>query len=329
MKVKFGTVRRLIVGTLLATSASAEQYDFEVGLAFDSTRFDGSQTIATTGGTVFNSTETDTDDLRLFGSWYFAGLSDDKGPRARAVLVDRASSLSLGYSRSDQTIATLLTIDDPLFPLPPIDSRFDADGDSLAVDLRYVDRDSGWIGKVGLLTSDITLSGSVDESVDATGWRLGVGKYVLETTTIGLDVSQVNADGGDVTVIAVSLEHLSDLGERWQYAIDIGYNRSDADGGIDLDAWRAAIALYPSRNFEFGQRRAIVVGCTDGKGQDQGVTRCQVIEGFGTGVKGPVQGIAVLGTIQDRGRVDAEHGEQGRIIRSRRIESIGCAADGQ
>ena len=265
MKVKFGTVRRLLVGTLLATSASAEQYDFEVGLAFDSTRFDGSQTIATTGGTVFNSTETDTDDLRLFGSWYFAGLSDDKGPRARAVLVDRASSLSLGYSRSDQTIATLLTIDDPLFPLPPIDSRFDADGDSISVDLRYVDRDSGWIGKVGLLTSDITLSGSVDESVDATGWRLGVGKYVLETTTIGLDVSQVNADGGDVTVIAVSLEHLSDLGERWQYAIDIGYNRSDADGGIDLDAWRAAIALYPSRNFEFG---VAVEGVSGSFGQD-------------------------------------------------------------
>jgi hypothetical protein len=99
MKRKFGTVRWLLAGMLFATSASAEQYDFEVGLDFDSTQFDGSQTIATTGGTVFNSNETDTDDL---------------------------------------------------------------------------------------LTSDITLSGFVDESVDATGWRLGVGKYVLETTTIGL-----------------------------------------------------------------------------------------------------------------------------------------------
>lgn len=252
MKLRIGTVRRLLVGMLLATSAAAEQYDFEVGLAFDSSRFDGSQTITTTGGTAFNSNETDTDDLRLFGSWYFAGLSDDKGPKARAVLVDRASSLSLGYSRSDQTIVTLLTIDDPSFPFPPIDSRFDSDGDSFAVDLRYVDRDSGWFGNVGLLTSDITLSGFVDESVDATGWRLGVGKYVLETTTIGLDVSKVNADGGDATVFAVSLEHLGDLGERWQYAIDIGYDRLDADGGIELDTWRAAIAVYPSRNFEFG-----------------------------------------------------------------------------
>ena len=128
-KLKFGTVRWWLVGMLFATSASAEQYNFEVGLDFDSTRFDGSQTITTTGGTVFNSNETDSDDLRLFGSWYFAGLSDDKGPRARAVLVDRASSLSLGYSRLDQTIVTFLSSDDPFFPFPPIDSRFDSDGD--------------------------------------------------------------------------------------------------------------------------------------------------------------------------------------------------------
>lgn len=47
-------------------------------------------------------------------------------------------------------------------------------------------------------------------------------------------------------------EHLGDLGERWQYAIDIGYNRADRDYGSDLDTWRAAIALYPTRDFEFG-----------------------------------------------------------------------------
>ena len=56
----------------------------------------------------------------------------------------------------------------------------------------------------------------------------------------------------ETTAVAVSLEHLGDLGERWQYAIDIEYNRVDADGGSELDTWRAAVALYPSRNFEFG-----------------------------------------------------------------------------
>jgi len=243
----------LLIGMLVVTSALAEEYNFEVELAFDSTRFDGSQTITTPGGTIFSSGKTDTDDLSVFGSWYFAGLSDDKGPRARAVFVDRASSVSVGYSRSDQTISTFLSSADPTFPFPPIDSVFESDGDSFAVDLRYVDRDSGWFGDAGLLTSNTTLGGLVNDSVDATGWSLGVGKYLFETMALGLDVGQVNVDGGgDATVVAASLAHLGKLGERWQYAIDLGYSRMDADGGLVLDTWGAAIALYPTQDFEFG-----------------------------------------------------------------------------
>jgi len=243
----------LLAGMLVATSGFAEEYDFEIGLAFDSTQFDGSQTTTTPGGTLFNSVKTDTDELSVFGRWYFAGLSDDKGPRARAVLVDRASSLNVAYSRTDQASSFFGTSDDPSFPIPPFNAEFDTDGDSFAVDFRYVDRDSGWFGNAGWLTSDITPFGFTDPSVDATGWNLGVGKYLFETTTLGLDVGEVNVTGrANVTVVAVSFEHLGDLGERWQYAIDIGYNRADRDFGSDLDTWRAAIALYPTRDFEFG-----------------------------------------------------------------------------
>ena len=242
----------MLVGMFVTMSASAEQYDFEVGLAFDSTSFDGRQTATTLGGTTFSSLNTDADELSLVGSWFFAGLSDDKGPRARAVLTDRASSLSVGYSRSDQTLETFLTSDDPSFPVPPFNARFDSEADSFALDLRYVDRESGWFGNAGLLTSAAS-GGPVSETFDASGWRLGVGKYVFENTTLALDFSQVDADGGsDATGIAVSLEHLGALGERWQYAVDIGYNRLDVDGGGEQDSWRAALALYPTRNFEFG-----------------------------------------------------------------------------
>lgn len=243
----------LLAGMLVATSALAEEYDFEVGLAFDSTRFDGSQTITTPGGTIFNSGETDTDNLSVFGSWYFAGLSDDKGPRARAAFVDRASAVSIGYSRSEQTRSALLSSDDPTFSFPPFDSVFDSDGDSFALDFRYVDRGSGWFGNAGLLRTDTTLSGFVDDSIDVTGWNLGGGKYLFESTTLGLDVGQVNSDNGlDATVVAVVFAHLGSLGERWQYAIDLGYNRVDVDRGSELDIWDAAIALYPSQDFEFG-----------------------------------------------------------------------------
>jgi hypothetical protein len=242
-----------ITGLLFASIGLAEEYDYELGIAFNSSDFEGSQTTTTNLGTVFSSTEVEADDLSLSGSWYFKGLSDEKGPRARATLVDRASSLTVGYSRADQTISTTLTSSDPAFPFPPLDSKFDADTDTFAVNFRYVDRDSGWIGNAGLLTTKTSIGGPANSSADATGWRLGVGKYLLENTTLGLDVSQVNVDGGsDATVIAVAFEHLGDVGEQWQYAVDIGFSRADADGSSDVDIWRAALSLYPTRDFEFG-----------------------------------------------------------------------------
>lgn len=238
---------------LLTANAMAEEYGFEIDLAYDKTSFDGAQTITTPVGSIFSSNEIDTDDVNLLGSWYFVGLSDDKGPRARAVLVDRASSLSFAYSRTEQTIATILTSDGPSLPLPPVDSQIESKGNSFAVDFRYVDRDSGWFGRAGLLSSDIRFAGSVSDSFDASGWRLGVGKYLFETTTLGIDYSQVELDGGvDAKALLVSLEHLGSLGERWEYAIDVDYNRSDVDSGTDLDTWGAAVALYPTRDIEFG-----------------------------------------------------------------------------
>lgn len=243
----------MLAGVLVATSALAEKYDYEAGFSFDRSQFSGSQTITTPGGTIFNSGDTDTDNLSVFGSWYFAGLSDDKGPRAQAAFVDRASAVSAAYSRLDQTRSVFLSSTDPNFLFPPIDSRFDAKGDSFTVDVRYVDRDSGWFGSAGLLSSDATLSGFVDDSVDATGWSLGGGKYLFDMTTLGIEFSQVDLDGGlDATVVAVSFAHLGSLGERWQYAVDLGYSRADTNSGPELDTWDASIALYPNRDFEFG-----------------------------------------------------------------------------
>jgi hypothetical protein len=243
----------LLATTLVATSVLAEDYDFEVDLSFDSSQFDGSRTTTTNGGTIFNSGKTDTDDLSVLGSWFFAGLSDDKGPRAQAAFVDRASSLSFGYTSSDQKTSTLLNSTDPSFPFPSIDSTISADSDMFSADFRYVDRDSGWFGTAGLLSSDTTLSGFGNGSVDATGWKLGGGKYLFETTSVGLEVAQVDVDdGADSTLVALSFMHLGDLGEQWQYAVDLGYSRTDSDGGVDLDRIGAAIAFYPTRDFEFG-----------------------------------------------------------------------------
>ncbi len=252
MKLMPGKALCILFGLSMTANASAEQYDFEVGLAFDSTRFDGSRTITTPGGTIFNATESDTDNLSLSGSWYFSGLSDDKGPWARAAFVSRASSLNVGYARIEQSIGVILTSTDPAFTFAPGDARFETTGDSYGVDLHYVDRDSGWFGKAGFSRSDTSLITFANDTTEAKAWQLGIGKYVHDTTAIGLNFGQVELNGLDGESIAVTFEHLGDLGASWQYAVDAGFNRLDADGGVEVDTSRAALSLYPSQRFEFG-----------------------------------------------------------------------------
>ena len=238
---------------LFAPPAMSEEFDFEFEIDYSNVDFEGSQTITTDGGVIFNSTDIDTDELRLSGTWFFKGLSDEKGPRSRAALIDRASSVRLGYSQTERTFASFLSNTDPSIPLPPIDTRLESDDDAFVVDMRYINRNSGWIGSAGLLTADTTVGAPVSSSFDATGWRLGFGRYVFDNTTLELEVGGVDVDGGsDTSTIGVTFEHFGNLVARWQYAVDLGYNRINPDGGSDIDTWRAALALYPNRDFEFG-----------------------------------------------------------------------------
>ena len=258
----------LLAVAIIVQTAQADEYDFEIDVAFDSTQFDGSETITTPGGAIFNSASIDSDSLSVLGSWYFTGLSDDKGPRARAVLVDRASSLSIGYSRTEQSSSFVLTSSDPAFPTPS-DFSFDSKVDAFSADLRYVDRDSGWFGSAGLLTANAGSVPSASQPSDADGWSLGAGKYLADTTTLSLNFSDVS----DTSAVGLSFEHLGDLGANWQYAVDLGYSYVDVGGGFDLNTLGAAISLYPTRDFEFGLAVEDVSG-------DHPSADSQTIEGF-------------------------------------------------
>ena len=175
--------------------AAAENFDFEIGVTYNRTQLDAEQTITTNVGSIFNSNDIDTDAWSLFGSWYFAGLSDDNGPRARAAFVDRASMLGVSYARVDVSASASLVSSDPA--IPSFEGSFNSDGDAYALDVRYVWRDSGWFANGGVAQTDTTIGGFVASSVDSTVWRVGVGKYLFDTTTLALDVSQADDDGGE------------------------------------------------------------------------------------------------------------------------------------
>ncbi|MDJ0908433.1 MAG: hypothetical protein QNI99_04545 [Woeseiaceae bacterium] len=266
----------LLTALLFTTASFAEEYDFELDVAFGSSNFDGSKTITRPGGTIFNSGSNDSDNLSIFGNWYYNGLSDDNGPRARAALVNRASSLSFGYGRTEQTIASFLTNTDPsLMFIPSLsESRFESDSDLFSVDLRHVDRDSGWFGSVGLQITNEDISGTFNDSTDATEWRLGAGKYIFENTTLSFSVGRIDFGAGEkATAFDFSLEHLGNLGDRWQYGLDIGYDRTDLDFS-DFDTLGVGLSLYPNRDFEFG------VAVLDARG-NPGLNRSDVsYEGF-------------------------------------------------
>lgn len=247
------TIRTWLAGAVFAAAGvAADDFDFEVGATYDRTQLDAEQTINTNLGTIFNSIDVDTDAYSLFGNWYFTGLSDANGPRARAAFVDRASILRLGYAGTDSSLSAATESTDPAFP--EFDSAFKTNGDAYSLDGRYVWRESGWFAAAGIASVETSVSGAIvgGSSTDSTAWRLGVGKYLFENTSLALDYGQSDQDGGDATNFSAMFSHLGNMGSTWQYAVDLGYSQTDSDLSLDFESWRAGLSLYPNRDFEFG-----------------------------------------------------------------------------
>lgn len=239
----------LAVAALLVpvSFASADEFDFESGLVFAGSEFDSRSRLLTPDFVIAStSVEEESDELSVFGRWYFGGLSDERGPLAQAAFVDRASFVGLRYSRVDSSVrGTILTTDPGL--VPAFDS-LDSEIDALAVDYRYVQKDSGWFGLAALSYQEV--SGAFSD--DATSIGLGVGKYLLDTTALEFRVSRPDIGESDPTVYELTFTHLGSLIGSWQYAVDLGYARFDSDDDVFGDTWRTGFSLYPTRRLELG-----------------------------------------------------------------------------
>ncbi len=243
----------LVSGSLAAASASADTYDYEVSLDFNSVD-SGSISFPVIGGVPdptqgSSQTSTSDDDFSITGRWYYTGLSDDKGPRSRAAFVSRASSVSLNYSRLDGD--TSFTSN---FFGSPFTGSGEQTADTFGVDLRHVWQESGWYALAGIATSQAdvsftdSLGGTAEASAEADAYFVGFGKYLGDTTTLDVVVADADVDGSNNTNFAVDFSHIGEWNENWQYGADLGVAFDDDDNRL----YNLRLSLYPNRDVAFG-----------------------------------------------------------------------------
>jgi hypothetical protein len=253
---------RLFTGTtsllvcMLFTHAGAEEFNFEIGLAYEGEQLDRT-TAALVGGGIpdpsisLNESSLDTDGFNVFGTWYFKSLSDATGPRSRADFLSRASGLSLSYQRRNDDRASVFTSASPALPSGATQSS--AKTDTLAASVRYVFSGNNWYG-IGRASRDkFELNGTTSSNVTFSGgsnfetYSIGVGRYFGASTAI--DLSYLRNEFENDAAVA-TFTHIGSLGTSWQYGADLGMALSVEQGGTDT--YSAAFSLYPTRNFEFG-----------------------------------------------------------------------------
>lgn len=243
----------LLLGGLLVTTAAADTYTWEVGLgltANNSTSRSTSTFPPPNGGTISSRSESDSDDIGIGGTWYFAGVEANSGPRSRAAFIGRASAVSLSYSRGDGDSSTNVTSTVPGFPDQSF--RSDASSDSFSGNLRLVGKDSGWYGlaSVSRTESEGDFPGLGATQFSSNAYGLGVGKYLGSQTALELNVARGEAQGFYTTIAALALIHIGAMGDTWQYGIDASLSDDNQDGSNAR--FGARFSLYPSRSWAFG-----------------------------------------------------------------------------
>lgn len=238
----------LALGTPAA--ALADAFEFETGLSFLRSEQSGVirstviplPPIFTPGFPAFTTrTNVEEDEATFSGTWFVSGVNINEGPRSRAAFLSRASSVTLEYADVDASIRGRVTFDDPNSPDQTFGDSFD--GSSFSIGGRYVAQSSGWYGFGSIASRSI-------DNRDVENYRLGIGKYVGERTTVDSSVSYDDVAGFSQTTFALSLSHVGDLSARWQYGADVSISRSDLSGADSLLG--AAFSLYPSRSVAFG-----------------------------------------------------------------------------
>lgn len=216
----------LVAGIGLAISATAQaDYRWEAGGAI-------------TGGDVSS--------LGVDGTFYLDRVDDTKGPLGEAAFIDRASSISLGYTDGETDS----------------DDTPDLDISRFAADSRLVFGDGGWIVDLGYEYGEPELAdGPNPLDTEVTVASIGFGKYLFENTTLSVsyiytDV-EVDVDGGstfegDVDSYRADVDHLFQWGDGAGLKVHAAYGFVDVENNDDIDIYEIDGTWYICRDLGIG-----------------------------------------------------------------------------
>jgi len=237
-----------------ALPSLADTYDFEVGARIASS--DGGA--VTSASNFFPATigSSDTDEIGVFGTWFYEGLSDDQGPRSRAAFLSRASGVTFSYASSDSESEDFV---------PgiggPIRVSSETDTDTFSLDVRHFFGDDGWFVDGGFARTDIdvTFDGPIlgfADSISADALTLGAGKFIADRTSVEIGIAYLDAEGQSDTAFAASISHIGDFSNGWMWGGDAGVSFVDSDNR----SYNGQFSLYPNQDLAFGLDLSIADG---------------------------------------------------------------------
>lgn len=217
--------RRTLIATAFglaaSTAAHADSFRWQVNGAAGQTNID------------VGSNDGDVSQFGLSGRFYLQDVATDNGPLGEAAFIDQASSIGVAGVYTD--------VDDIVD---------DLDGDVYSIDGRFV------------LNRFIIEGAYTRESpafADIDRFRIGLGYYITDTTTIVAtygtsDVDDSDTiDAGDIDQWTIGGEHLWLLGNDGAgVKIEASYGWIEVDNSDDIDTFNLAGTWYISREIGIG-----------------------------------------------------------------------------
>jgi hypothetical protein len=228
----------LVAGIGLALSVTAQaDYRWELGGDYTMGQTDTEIKNRNTGASESNNV--DSDEGRLYGTWYFENVDTSKGPLSEAAFLDHASNITVFGSDGEVQLSQAGNgnIDDE-------------DGQRYGFESRYVAEGPGWKLSGWLVDLGYNRFEPGDQEID--NFNVGIGNYLTPNTTLVANYGNTSLNnGGDLDSYALDLEHMF-LMSRGGIKARASYGYTPVKGRDDIDTYQLGGTWYFTNNIGIG-----------------------------------------------------------------------------